>query len=188
MGAPDTGTMPRGLMPPRFGYRIGRVAAAENPGTMLRKILIGTGALVAVLAVTGVFLYAGNAAPAVATVTASQAADASRPFVVKLHAQWCPVCLVTKDVWYELAGEYAGRANLVVFDFTDEASTAARRVEAVRLGLGPFFEEYVGMSGAIAVIDGGSRETRAIIGGKQEPGTYRAAIEASLTAGAGPVL
>ena len=155
---------------------------------MLKKVLIGTGVLVAVVAVTGFLLYVGNAAPAVAVVTTAEAADPSRPFVVKLHAQWCPVCLITKDVWYDLAGEYEGRANLVVFDFTDEASTAASRAEARRLGLGPFFEEYVGMSGAIAVIDGGSRETRALIGGKQEPGTYRAAIDASLAARAGPVL
>ena len=155
---------------------------------MLRKILIGTGVLLALVAATGAFLYAGNAAPAVAAVTTADAADPGRPFVIKLHAQWCPVCLVTKGVWTELAGEYAGRANLVVFDFTDEASTAASRAEARRLGLGAFFEEYVGMSGAIAVIDGGSRATRALIGGRQEPGTYRAAIEASLAAGAGQVL
>ena len=155
---------------------------------MLKKVLIGTGVLIAVIAATGVILFVGNAAPAVAAVTTAEAADPSRPFVVKLHAQWCPICLITKDGWYDLAEEYEGRANLVVFDFTDEESTAASRAEAVRLGLGPFFEEYVGMSGAIAVIDGGSRETRALLGGKLPPDDYRKAIEASLAAGAGPVL
>ena len=155
---------------------------------MLKKVLIGTGVLIAVIAATGVILFVGNAAPAVAAVTTAEAADPSRPFVVKLHAQWCPICLITKDVWYDLAEEYEGRANLVVFDFTDEESTAASRAAAVRLGLGPFFEEYVGMSGAIAVIDGGSRETRALLGGKLPPDDYRMAIDASLAAGAGPVL
>jgi thiol-disulfide isomerase/thioredoxin len=155
---------------------------------MLRKILIGTGVLIVVVAAGGYLLYVGNAAPAVAAVTPAQAADASRPFVVKLHAQWCPICLITKDVWYDLAGEYEGRANLVVFDFTDEASTAASRAEAERLGLGRFFAEYAGMSGAIAVIDGGSLATRAVLGGKLPPDDYRAAIEASLAAGGGPVL
>jgi len=155
---------------------------------MFKKILIGTGLLIAAVAATGVVLFVGNAAPAVAAVTADEAADPSRPFVVKLHAQWCPICLITKDVWYDLAEEYEGRANLVVFDFTDEASTAASRAEAVRLGLGPFFEEYVGMSGAIAVIDGGSRATRALLGGKLPPDDYRAFIDASLAAGGAPVL
>jgi thiol-disulfide isomerase/thioredoxin len=155
---------------------------------MLRKILIGTGVLIAVLAATGVMLFVGNAAPAVAAVTPAQAADPGRPFVVKLHAQWCPICLVTKDVWYGLAEEYEGRANLVVFDFTDETSTAASRAEAERLGLAGFFAEYTGMSGAIAVIDGGTRGTRAVLGGKLPPEEYRAAIEASLAAGGQPVL
>lgn len=155
---------------------------------MLKKILIGTALLIAVVAVTGAILFIGNAAPAVAAVTAAEAADPGRPFVVKLHAQWCPICLVTKDVWYELAEEYEGRANLVVFDFTDEDSTAASRAEAVRLGLGPFFDDYVGLSGAIAVIDGGSRETRALLGGKLPTDEYRTAIDASLAAGAAPVL
>ena len=155
---------------------------------MLKKILIGAGVLIAVVAATGVFLYMGNAAPAVAAVTPAEAADPNRPFVVKLHAQWCPICLVTKDVWYDLAAEYEGRANLVVFDFTDEASTAASRAEAERLGLGAFFAEYTGMSGAIAVIDGGSRETRALLGGNLAIDEYRTAIDASLTAAASPVL
>jgi thiol-disulfide isomerase/thioredoxin len=155
---------------------------------MLKKILVGAAALVAVIATTGVVLFVGNAAPAVAAVTTAEAADPSRPFVVKLHAQWCPICLITKDVWYDLAGEYGGRANLVVFDFTDEASTAASRAEAERLGLESFFEEYAGMSGAIAVIDGGSRETRALLGGKLPADEYRTAIDASLAAGAAPVL
>ena len=155
---------------------------------MLKKFLIGAGVLIAVIAATGVILYVGNAAPAVAVVTTADATDPSRPFVIKLHAQWCPICLVTKDVWYDLAAEYEGRANLVVFDFTDATSTAASRAEAERLGLAPFFAEYAGMSGAIAVIDGGSRATRALLGGKLPTDEYRAFIDASLAAGAAPVL
>jgi thiol-disulfide isomerase/thioredoxin len=150
---------------------------------MLKKILIGTATLIAMLAVTVVILIASNAAPAVAVVSAAEAVDPSRPFVIKLHGQWCPVCLATKGVWNELADEYAGRANLGVFDFTDDASMAASDAEAKRLGLEGFFNEYAGMTGAIAVIDGGSRETRALIGGKHPTDEYRAAIEASLAAG-----
>jgi thiol-disulfide isomerase/thioredoxin len=150
---------------------------------MLKKILIGTATLIAVLVATVVILIASNSAPAVAAVSAAQAADPNRPFVIKLHGQWCPVCLATKGIWHELAAEYASRANLVVFDFTDEASRTASAAEAKRLGLESFFNEYSGMTGAIAVIDGGSRETRALIGGKHPTDEYRAAIDASLAAG-----
>ena len=148
---------------------------------MVKKILIGSGVVVAILATGGYLLYAGNVAPTVAAVSATAAADPSRPFIIKLHAQWCPICLVTKDVWSELAAQYEGQANLVVFDFTDEASTLASKAEANRLGLGAFFAEYEGMSGAIAVIDGGSRETRALITGNRAVDEYREAIDASLT-------
>jgi thiol-disulfide isomerase/thioredoxin len=146
---------------------------------MFRKILIGTGVVLAVLATSGYLVYAGNAAPIVATVSASAAADPNRPFIIKLHAQWCPICLVTRDVWSELAAEYEGQANLVVFDFTNEASTRASEAEANRLGLGAFFAEYAGMSGAIAVIDGASRETLALVTGNRDVDEYRAAIRAA---------
>ena len=149
---------------------------------MLKRILIGTGVLLATVVLGGYILFLGNAAPAVAAVSTSAAADPDKPFIVKLHSQWCVVCLSTKDIWHEIAAEYAGRANLVVFDFTDMDSTNASEAEARRLGLGEFFAEYAGMSGAIAVIDGGSRETRALIGGKHPTDVYRAEIDASLAA------
>ena len=60
-----------------------------------------------------------------------------------------------------------------------KASTRASEAEARRLGLDEFFAEYAGMSGAVAVLDGGSRELRALVGGNRSPAEYRAAIEAS---------
>lgn len=147
---------------------------------MIKKLLIGAGVLLVAFVAGGWLLYAGNAPPATPPISAAAAADPDRPYIVKLHAQWCPICLVTKDVWSELAADYEARANLVVFDFTDEASTSASEAEARRLGLGGFFADYVGTSGAIAVLDGGSRELTALIGGNRSPAEYRAAIEASL--------
>ena len=147
---------------------------------MIKKLLVGTGVLLVAFIAGGWLLYASNAPPDTPPISAAAAADPSRPYIVKLHAQWCPICLVTKDVWSELAAEYEGRANLVVFDFTDEASTSASEAEAGRLGLGAFFAEHVGMSGAIAVVDGGSHELTALIGGNRSPAEYRAAIDASL--------
>ena len=90
--------------------------------------------------------------------------------------------MMTKGVWSEIAASYSGRVNLVVFDFTDRATTEASRAEARRLGLEAFFDENVGWTGTIAVVDGGTRNTLALIHGSRDVAEYRAAIDASLRA------
>jgi uncharacterized protein (UPF0333 family) len=44
----------------------------------------------------GTFLYARNATPTVPALATAEAAAPSASWVVKLHAQWCPVCMLTK--------------------------------------------------------------------------------------------
>src|SRR5690606_19657666 len=102
------------------------------------------------------------------------------PFVVKLHAQWCVKCLATKDVWAEVERAYAERANLLVLDFTDEARLRASRAEARRLGLEDLLDDYEGVSGAVLVLDGRTREILADIDGSRNFEDYRAAIDAAL--------
>src|SRR5688572_21879010 len=101
----------------------------------MRKALVSVLAVAVVLIGAGAFLYARNATPAVSTIATAAAAAPGSPWVVKLHAQWCPVCMLTKGMWSEIEEQYAGRVRLAVFDFTDEATTAATRAEAERLGL-----------------------------------------------------
>src|SRR3989442_15733548 len=98
-------------------------------------------------------MYCRNATPSVTTIFAVEAANPSRPYVVKLHAQWCPICMLTKTVWSQIAATYSGRANFVVFDFTNQATTDMSRAEAKRLGLEKFFDENAGSTGTIAVLD-----------------------------------
>jgi len=100
--------------------------------------------------------------------------------VVKLHAQWCPICMFTKDRWSEIEAKYSGRVKLVVFDFTDQATTDASRAEAKRLGLEKFFDEIVGETGTIAVVDGRTKEMTASIHGRPGFEEYRRAIDSSL--------
>jgi thiol-disulfide isomerase/thioredoxin len=126
-------------------------------------------------------MYTANRAPSVAMVSASDMANPRRPFVIKLHAQWCPGCFVTKGVWSQIEETYAGRLNLVVLDFTNEATTAASRDEAKRLGLEGFFAEYAGATGIVVVADGRTRQVRATIEGSRDFAEYRAAIDAALT-------
>jgi hypothetical protein len=147
---------------------------------MMKKILLGMAVVVVALAGTGVILYAWNSAPALPPISAADA-SAGKPYVVKLHARWCPVCLVTKDVWSEIESAYAGRANLLVLDITNDRNAEASRAEARRLGLEAFFDESYGATGVIAVLDGRTRELTAWLDGNRDAAEYRAAIDAALT-------
>jgi thiol-disulfide isomerase/thioredoxin len=147
---------------------------------MRKRILIAGLAVIAALAGLGTFLYATNTTPTVPPIATADATAAGAPWVLKLHAQWCPICMLTKGMWSEVEQTYAGRVRLAVFDFTDEATTAATRAEAERLGLAAVFEEARFTTGSILVVDGETREILTWIHGSREFADYRAAIDAAL--------
>ena len=149
---------------------------------MIKKILLAVSLLAVVLVAVASVMYVRNATPTVPTISAVEAANPSRPYVVKLHARWCPICMLTKTVWSQIATTYSGRASLVVFDFTNQASTDMSRAEAKRLGLEKFFDENVGSTGTIAILDGRTKQETASIHGIRSVDEYRAAIDASLRA------
>jgi thiol-disulfide isomerase/thioredoxin len=147
---------------------------------MIKKAFLVVMLLVAVVTGLGAILYVRNTAPSVPPVSPVEAAKTGRPYVVKLHAQWCAVCMITKDVWSQIEKSYAGRVNLVVLDFTTDADAEASRVEAARLGLTKFFEEYGGATGTIVVLDGRTKEVTASLNGSRDFVEYRTAIDAAL--------
>ena len=147
---------------------------------MIKKALLFLIAVVVLLVVVGCIMYVRNAAPIVPAISSAEAGNPNKPYVVKLHAQWCPICMLTKPVWSQIEATYSGRANLVVFDFTNQATTDSSRAEAIRLGLEKFFNENTGVTGTIAVLDGRTRDATAVIHGIQGIDEYRAAIDASL--------
>ena len=149
----------------------------------MRRILKIAVLVLALLISLGYVMYARNTAPVVPPVPAD-ALKSGKPYVVKLHAQWCVVCMTTKDEWAEIEKNYATRVNLVVFDFTTDANTAASRAEAERLGLENFFEEYSGATGSIVVLDGRTKQVAARILGSRDFSEYRTAIDAALAAAA----
>ena len=75
---------------------------------MIRKLLLVATLMTVTLLGTVAALYAINAAPSVSDVSV---ADAAKPVVVKLHARWCPDCLMQKDEWSQIEATYAGRVN-----------------------------------------------------------------------------
>ena len=125
-------------------------------------------------------MYVMNPAPTPPRISDADAANRSRPYVVKIHAQWCAVCIMTKDVWSQIEHTYAGRVNLLVLDLTSDATTEASRAQARRLGLDRFFDDYGGATGTIVVLNGRTKEVAAAISGSREFAEYRSAIDALL--------
>ncbi len=147
---------------------------------MIKKVLLVVLFVAVALVTVASVMYVRNTSPIVPTISAVEAADTSRPYVVKLHAQWCPICMLTKTVWSQIEAAYSGRANVVVLDFTNQATTDRSRAEAKRLGLEKFFDDNAGATGTIAVLDGRTKEEAASIHGIRGFDEYRAAIDASL--------
>jgi hypothetical protein len=163
---------------PTTGLRL----TGEEVAMKLRKTLIGVGsAVVGLVAVAGI-LYLTNSAPAVPPVAASEVAAPSKPYVIKLHARWCPVCMQTKNEWSDIAREYGDRVNLFVFDSTNETTIATSQRQAAALGLDRVLEEYHGASGAVLVINPATRQVETSVAGNHSFESYRAAIDAALTA------
>jgi thiol-disulfide isomerase/thioredoxin len=146
---------------------------------MRKALLVVVGLVVALFAV-GAFLYARNTTPIVPQLAATEAAAAGAPWVVKLHAQWCPVCMLTKSMWSQIEQNYAGRVRLAVFDFTNAETTARTRAEAERLGLDAVLEEAGFATGPILVLDGHDKNIVAWINGSRNFADYRAAIDSAL--------
>jgi thiol-disulfide isomerase/thioredoxin len=146
---------------------------------MIKKIFVAVASLTVVLAASAYIMYLRNTTPVVPAISAAEAANPSKPYVVKLHAQWCPVCMLTKPVWSRIVASYSTRANLVVFDFTNQATTDTSRAEAKRLGLEKFFDENAGWTGTIAILDGRSKEAVKSIHGSRDFDEYRSAIDAT---------
>lgn len=136
-------------------------------------------AVLAALGLVAVVLYATNPPPVVPAVSVDDVAALSRPFVVKLHAQWCPRCMGQKGIWTELERDYRDRVNFVVFDFTTDGTTASSREVARRIGLEAVFDSYDGITGAVLVVDGRTREVVADLGGFSAD-EYRTAIDGAL--------
>jgi len=151
-------------------------------GTMFASPLRNSLLLLCALAALGAGLFVWNATPTAAPVPAAEVANPSKPFVIKLHAQWCPICMLTKDEWAGIEQTYAGRVNLVVFDSTTESDRERSREEAARLGLSDALEGFYGATGVVLVVDPRTREIVAEIAGVHSIEDYRRAIDSSLAA------
>lgn len=148
--------------------------------TMLKKLAFIFIAVCLALVAAGYVMYLANTAPITPPISETEAANPSRPFVVKLHARWCAVCMITTSVWKQIQEEYSGRVNFLVLDFTDDRTTDASRAAAERVGLARVFEE-TGATGVVLVVDGRTREVTGSIAGSRDFADYKAAIDTALS-------
>jgi thiol-disulfide isomerase/thioredoxin len=76
-----------------------------------------------------------------------------KPVVVDVYASWCPACKNVAPTLETLKKEYAGKANFVVLDVSDKATTAKATARAKELGLDKFLTENISQTGLIAIFD-----------------------------------
>jgi thiol-disulfide isomerase/thioredoxin len=145
----------------------------------MKRALTAAVVIVGALILAAAGLYAWNTVPPTVSIPSAESARGGKPYVVKLHAQWCPKCLMTKGAWTELQEKYSGRAHFIVFDFTNQRTTDASGVEANRLGLGEFFDS-AGGTGSVIVLDGVTKDVRSWLGGVRDVSDYSAAIDEAL--------
>ena len=119
----------------------------------------------------------------VALATAAQAGapqvsaqeDAARPFIVKIHADWCGTCTRLEPTWEALRSRYGDEVRFVVLDVTDREAVARSAALAESLGLTAFFDANKSKTGTVGVLDARG-ETVKVLKGELDPAAYVAAL------------
>jgi thiol-disulfide isomerase/thioredoxin len=76
-----------------------------------------------------------------------------KPTVVKIYADWCPACQRLKPITNSLQQQFKGKANFVVFDLTNRATTQAAEARAKQLGLSNFLATHRSQTSTVAIIN-----------------------------------
>jgi thiol-disulfide isomerase/thioredoxin len=76
-----------------------------------------------------------------------------KPVVVDIYASWCPSCKNIAPTISALKQEYASKANFVVFDVSDQATTEKSLAKAKELGLEEFFTKNKANTSLVAIMD-----------------------------------
>jgi thiol-disulfide isomerase/thioredoxin len=101
-----------------------------------------------------------------------------KPVVVDIYASWCPACKNVAPTLAKLKTEYAGKANFVVLDVSDKATTAKATARAKELGLDKFLAKNLSQTGLIAVFDPATGKVLTEERDEPEIATYKKPLDA----------
>ena len=99
-----------------------------------------------------------------------------KPYVVKIHADWCGTCKALKSVWQRIETDLRDQATIVTLDVSDRVAYMESQATAERLDISEFFQEYRSRTGTIAVLDCKSHEPVVIMSAERDFEKYRAAV------------
>ena len=113
--------------------------------------------------------------------SAATAEDAPRvcsekPYVVKIHADWCGSCKALKSVWQRIETDLGDQATIVTLDVSDRVAYVESQATAENLGIQEFFQEYRSRTGTIAVLDCNTHEPVVIMSAERDFEKYRKAV------------
>jgi thiol-disulfide isomerase/thioredoxin len=111
-----------------------------------------------------------------ATADDAPEACSSKPYVVKIHADWCGSCRAIESVWERIKSDLRDQATAVTLDVSDRVAYTESQAVAERLGISEFFQEYRSRTGTIAVLDCRSRKPVAVMSAERDLEKYREAI------------
>jgi thiol-disulfide isomerase/thioredoxin len=101
-----------------------------------------------------------------------------KPVVVDVYASWCPACKNVAPTLEKLKKEYAGKANFVVLDVSDKATTAKATARAKELGLDKFLAKNISQTGLIAIFDPATGKVLTEERDESEIATYKKPLDA----------
>jgi thiol-disulfide isomerase/thioredoxin len=139
---------------------------SSRPHNVSLALSFGFAALAMPLLLLGASATADDAAPHCET----------KPYVVKIHADWCGSCRATQATWEKVVADLSDEATMVQFDVTDRASYEAAVTEAEQLGISDFLFEFRRRTGAIAVLDCRTLAPLVVLSGERDFEKYRDAI------------
>lgn len=93
----------------------------------------------------------------ISTAFAAPPAD-TRPYVLVVYADWCPMCQQLKPVLARINDEYRGKIRFVRFDITSEDTAARSKEQAEKLGLGDFYEKNHERTSVVIILNSSRRE------------------------------